>query len=153
MAKSGGNTKKYLLKNTTVNIIISLLRQWLQKKKKEIAHVSSILTQHKVYQLMCKSATPSLPESLIFQKDGYTWVKFEGYKHLLCQLYLPKIYQSLKLHFSVFTTATIGTSFFTTVMVIFFDHSMISRTIGNLCFGKGNILLRSAVYHKTNIKI
>ena len=35
--------------------------------------MSSILTQHKVYQLMCKSATPTLPESLIFSK-GWIYV-------------------------------------------------------------------------------
>ena len=75
MAKSGGNTEKYLLKNTT---FIKLLKHYffikvvVTKEKKEINHVSSILTQHKVYQLMCKSATPTLPESLIFQKDGFT---------------------------------------------------------------------------------
>ena len=102
---------------------------------------------------MWKLATPTLPESLILSKWWFTWVKFEGYKHLSCQLYLPKIYQSLKLPFSVFTTDTIGTSFFTTVMAIFFDNSMTAKTSENLCFGKGNILFRSAVYHKTNIKI
>ena len=83
---------------------------------------------------MCKSATPTLPESFIFQKDEFTWVKFEGYKYLLCQLYLPKIYQTLKLHFLVFTSATIGTSFFITVMIIFVDHSMTSKTIEKSLF-------------------
>ena len=68
MAKSGGNTEKYLLKNTTV---IKLLKHFFTKEKKK-NHVSSILTQDKAYQLMCKSATPTLPESLIFQKDGFT---------------------------------------------------------------------------------
>ena len=70
MAKSGGNTEKYLLKNTTV---IKLLEHYffikvLITKEKKRNNVSSILTQHKVYQLMCKSATPTLPESLILSK-------------------------------------------------------------------------------------
>ena len=69
MAKSGGNTEKYLLKNTTV---IKLLKHFFTKEKKKKNHVSSILTQDKAYQLMCKSATLTLPESLIFQKDGFT---------------------------------------------------------------------------------
>ena len=77
MTKSGGNTEKYLLKNTTV---IKLLKHYFfirelvtKEKKKEINNVSSILTQHKVYQLMCKSATPTLPESLILSK-GWIYV-------------------------------------------------------------------------------
>ena len=71
MTKSGGNTEKYLLKNTTV---IKLLKYYffikvlVAKENKEINNVSSILTQHRVYQLMCKSATPTLPESLILSK-------------------------------------------------------------------------------------
>ena len=71
MTKSGGNTEKYLLKNTTV---IKLLKYYffikvlVAKENKEINNVSSILTQHRVYQLMGKSATPTLPESLILSK-------------------------------------------------------------------------------------
>ena len=70
-----------------------LFLYWLQKKKRN--NVSSILSQHNVYELMRKSGTPNLPESLIFQKDGFTWLKFEVFKHLLCQLYLKKLYRSL----------------------------------------------------------
>ena len=70
MTKSGGNTEKYLLKSTTV---IKLLKHYffikvLVTKGKKRNNMSSILTQHKVYQLMFKSTTPTLPESLIFSK-------------------------------------------------------------------------------------
>ena len=67
--------KNNCLKKRLLNYlnISSLLKYWLQKKKKEINNVSSILTQHKVYQLMCKSATPTLPESLILSK-GWIYV-------------------------------------------------------------------------------
>ena len=47
-----------------------LFLYWLQKKKRN--NVSSILSQHNVYELMRKSGTPNLPENLIFQKDGFT---------------------------------------------------------------------------------
>ena len=62
MTKSCGNTEKYVLKNTTV---IKLLKHYffikvLVTKEKKQNNVSSILTQQKVYQLMCKSATPTI---------------------------------------------------------------------------------------------
>ena len=62
MTKSCGNTEKYLLKNTTV---IKLLKHYffikvLVTKERKKNNVSSILTQQKVYQLMCKSATPTI---------------------------------------------------------------------------------------------
>ena len=70
MTKSGGNTEKYVLNNPTVIILLKhyFFIKVLVTKEKKKNNVSSILNQNKVYQIMCKSATPTLPESLILSK-------------------------------------------------------------------------------------
>ena len=70
MTKSGGNTEKYLLNNTTV---ITLLKHYffikiLVTKEKKKKQCEFDFNQHKVYQIMWKLATPTLPESLILSK-------------------------------------------------------------------------------------
>ena len=71
MTKSGGNTEKYLLNNTTV---ITLLKHYffikvlVTKEKKINKQCEFDFNQHKVYQIMCKTATPTLQESLILSK-------------------------------------------------------------------------------------
>ena len=77
-------------------------------------------------------------ESLIFQEHGLTWVKFEGCKHLLCQLYLPEIYQSLKLYFYNSQRLQIA-SFYATAIATFLTIEWRQKQPKNACFGKGYI--------------
>ena len=163
MAKFGCNNEKYLLKNTRKGLyysnIISLLRCWLQKKKKK--NVSSIVRQHNGYQLMCKSANPYLASTSYFSK---TWIYVSKTWRLqtpsLSTLFAKNL-SKFKIMFSIFFNShhrNKFTSLFTTVMAIFFlcpyffTFSDFQNVLKMLALEKELFFFHFAVYHKTNTK-
>ena len=96
---------------------------------------------------MRKSASPNLPESLIFQKDGLK-VANTCNVNSICQKFI-KVCNYI---FQFSQQPPWEHALLQPLWSYFFTIQWRSKRSKNLCFGKENILLRSAVYHKTNIK-
>ena len=132
-----------------------------EKKKK---NVSSIVSQHNGYQLMCKSANPYLASTSYFSK---TWIYVSKTWRLqtpsLSTLFAKNL-SKFKIMFSIFFNShhrNKFTSLFTTVMAIFFlcPYSLYSfyvhdfqNVLKMLALEKELFFFHSAVYHKTNTK-
>ena len=124
-------------------------------KQKKTKNVSSIVSQHNGYQLMCKSANPYLASTSYFSK---TWIYVSKTWRLqtpsLSTLFAKNL-SKFKIMFSSFLNShhrNKFTSLFTTVMAIFFTFSDFQNVLKMLALEKELFFFHSAVYHKTNTK-